>query len=68
MRFLYLVMIAALWWSYWRALQCARDNRIPFTPLMGWLAGLGYFILIPLTLLVLNGGYTMPAFYDSNSS
>ncbi len=30
------------------------------------MAGLGYFLLVPLTLLVLNGGYTIPSFYDAN--
>jgi oligosaccharide repeat unit polymerase len=35
---------------------------------MGWMAGLGYFFLAPLTLLVLNGGYAVPAFYQANDS
>jgi oligosaccharide repeat unit polymerase len=68
MRFVYFPMIAVLWWSCWHALKRARDGRTPFTPILGWLIGLGYFILVPLTLLVLNGGFTIPAFYDSNSS
>jgi hypothetical protein len=68
MKFIYLPLLAVLWWSYGRALKRARDGRTPFTPIMGWLVGLGYFILVPLTLLVLNGGFTIPAFYDSNSS
>jgi hypothetical protein len=68
MKFIYLPLLAVLLCSYWRALRRVRDERTPFTPLMGWLVGLGYFILVPLTLLVLNGGYTIPAFYDSNSS
>jgi len=68
MKFVYLPLLAVLIRNYWRALRRIRDERTPFTPIMGWLVGLGYFILVPLTLLVLNGGYTIPAFYDSNSS
>jgi len=68
MRFLYIPMIFTLWWSYCRALKCARDNRTPFTPLMGWLVGLGYFVVVPLTILVLNGGYQIPEFYEASAS
>jgi len=66
MRFIYFPMIAVLVWSYSRALQCARDERTPFTPLLGWLSGLGYFVVAPLSILVLNGGYQIPTFYGVN--
>jgi oligosaccharide repeat unit polymerase len=29
--------------------------------------GLGYFLVVPLTLLVLNGGYSIPTIYNTNS-
>jgi hypothetical protein len=32
------------------------------------MAGLGYFLAVPLTLLVGNGGYTIPEFYAANNS
>jgi oligosaccharide repeat unit polymerase len=33
------------------------------TPVLGWVIGLGFFILAPLTIIVLNGGYEIPSFY-----
>jgi hypothetical protein len=67
MRLLYFPLLVVLLWSYWRALRCARDRRTPFTPLMGWLVGLGYFVVVPLTILVLHGGYQIPDFYKANA-
>ncbi len=67
MRLVYFPLIAILWWSYWRALNRARDKRTPFTPIMGWLVGLGYFVIAPLTILVLHGGYQIPDFYQANA-
>src|SRR3984893_481235 len=66
MRFMYFPLLAVLLWGYWRALRRARDEGTPFTPLMGWLVGLGYFVLAPLTILVLHGGYKIPDFYQAN--
>lgn len=67
MRFLYFPLLAVLLWSYWRAIKCARDERTPFTPLMGWLVGLGYFVLAPLAILVVHGGYRIPDVYEANA-
>jgi hypothetical protein len=67
MRLLYFPLLAVLLWSYWRALKRARDQRTPFTPIMGWLVGLGYFVVAPLTILVLHGGYEIPDFYEANA-
>ncbi len=67
MRFTYFPLLAVLLWSYWRALSRARDERTPFTPLMGWLVGLGYFVVAPLAILVLHGGYRIPDFYEANA-
>jgi hypothetical protein len=67
MRFMYFPLVAVLLWSYWRALNNARDERTPFTPIMGWLVGLGYFVVAPLTILVLHGGYQIPDFYGANA-
>ena len=33
------------------------------TPILGWMVGLAYFVLAPLTVLTLNGGYTFPDTY-----
>src|ERR1051326_2815651 len=45
----------------------ARRTTI-LTPLLGWLVGLAFFLLAPLTLIVLNGGYESPAFYAVSGS
>jgi len=68
LRILYLFLLIPLLWSYWKVLQRLRGERLALTPILGWMAGLGYFLVAPLTLLVLNGGYTIPPFYDANSS
>jgi hypothetical protein len=67
MRLVYYPLIVVLLWSYCRALKRARDPRTPFTPIMGWLVGLGYFVVAPLTILVLGGGYQIPDFYEANA-
>ncbi len=63
---IYFFLVGTLLWSYWKALLRLRAESCPLTPILGWMAGLGYFLLLPLTLLVLNGGYTIPSFYDAN--
>jgi hypothetical protein len=68
LRILYILLLILLHWSYWKVLTRLRGERLALTPILGWMAGLGYFLVAPLTLLVLNGGYTIPSFYDSNSS
>lgn len=68
LRIFYFFLLIPLHWSYWRVLRRLRGERLALTPILGWMAGLGYFLAAPLTLLVLNGGYTIPSFYDSNSS
>ena len=34
------------------------------SPLMGWLIGLSYFLILPLCLLIANGGYHVPFSYN----
>jgi len=45
-----------------------RRNDEALTPILGWILGLAFFILAPLTLIVLHGGYTIPPFYQVNDS
>jgi hypothetical protein len=68
LRIFYFLLLLPLLWSYWKVLQRLRGERLALTPILGWMAGLGYFLVAPLTLLVLNGGYTVPPFYEANSS
>src|SRR6202789_2655662 len=68
MRILYLCMIAILLGSFWRALVKLRHNELALTPILGWVLGLAFFILAPLTLIVVHGGYSIPSFYEVNDS
>jgi hypothetical protein len=45
-------MIAILLGSFWRALVKLRHNELALTPILGWVLGLAFFILAPLTLIV----------------
>jgi len=60
------MLLISLHWTYWKALSRLRWRRLALTPAMGWMLGLGYFVLAPLTLLTLNGGFTQPAVYNTN--
>jgi hypothetical protein len=55
-RFLLAILLAA----YAAALSRAKQNSDGLTPLLGWLLGLGFFLLGPLTILTLHGGYELP--------
>ena len=67
MKILYLFLIAPLMWSFWRAVEKLRRRGAEMTPILGWMLGLAFFILGPLTLIVLHGGYEIPSFYRVNS-
>ena len=58
MRVIYLFFLFTLFWSYWKALVRLRHKQFPLTPILGWMVGIGYFMLAPLTVLVFNGGYS----------
>jgi oligosaccharide repeat unit polymerase len=68
MRILYLFMIAILLGSFWKVLVKLRHDEMALTPILGWILGLAFFILAPLTLIVLHGGYEIPPFYEVNDS
>jgi hypothetical protein len=63
---IYIFFLLTLFSSYWAALTRLRCTRLPLSPILGWMVGLGYFILAPLTILVVNGGYTIPAVAGAN--
>jgi hypothetical protein len=65
-RIVCLLLLMSLHWTYWKAISRLRWRRLALTPAMGWMLGLGYFVLAPLTLLTLNGGFTQPAAYETN--
>ncbi|MGA7217222.1 MAG: hypothetical protein WBX38_02850 [Candidatus Sulfotelmatobacter sp.] len=56
-RFLLAILLAAFAF----VLNRAKRSSAGLTPLLGWLMGLGFFLLVPLTIITLRGGYEMPA-------
>jgi hypothetical protein len=61
---LYLIFAIILVISYGAVLNRTRKSSIGLTPLLGWMMGVTYFMVIPLTLITLNGGYRSPQSYD----
>ena len=61
-------MVAILFGLFWKVMVKLRRNDEALTPILGWILGLAFFILAPLTLIVLHGGYTIPPFYQVNDS
>lgn len=64
----YWFLLAILLGTYGSALTRVKRNSNGLTPLLGWLVGLGFFMIAPLTVLTLNGGFQQPAVYDVNGS
>ncbi len=56
----YLFLLAILLATYISVLNRVKRYSAGLTPLLGWLMGLGFFLLVPLTILTLHGGYEMP--------
>jgi O-antigen polysaccharide polymerase Wzy len=67
MRFVYLPLLAVLLITYAYVLNCVKKNSAGLTPILGWLTGLAFFLMIPLTVITLNGGYVSPRSYDINN-
>lgn len=67
MRILYLTLLIVLLRRFWVALNTVRKRFSTLTPILGWMVGLAYFVLAPLTILTLNGGYKVPLSEDVSS-
>jgi hypothetical protein len=57
----YWLLLAILLAAYGSALARVKRHSTGLTPLLGWLMGLGFFLLTPLTILTLRGSYEVPA-------
>jgi oligosaccharide repeat unit polymerase len=66
MRAIYILLLATLLFSFWEVITRLRSRYVVLTPILGWIVGLGFFILAPLTFIVLNHGYAFPDFYGMN--
>ena len=68
MRIVFFFCVATLLWSFWKAVVRLRGRHAALTPILGWIVGLGFFNLAPLTVMVCNGGYEFPSFYNPSNS
>jgi hypothetical protein len=66
MKAIYLILLAVVLGAYVRALYRIKRESVGLSPLLGWMAGIGYFLLIPLTAITLNGGFRSPPEYEIN--
>jgi len=57
----YWLLLAILLATYASALSRVMRHSRGLTPLLGWMVGLGYFLLTPLAILTVRGGYDLPA-------
>jgi hypothetical protein len=64
MRIVYSLLLISLLVIYGRVLTKVLRGSTGLTPLLGWMVGLAYFLLAPLVILTLNGGFEMPAAYE----
>ncbi len=63
MRTLYVLLLLILLGTFWLVLNRVRKAFDMLTPVLGWMVGLVYFVLAPLTVLTLNGGFSFPDAY-----
>jgi hypothetical protein len=64
MKTVYALLLLSLLLAYFRALLAVGNKYGTACPLVGWLIGLGYFILAPLSLITIHGGYELPGIYE----
>jgi hypothetical protein len=64
MRVLYLILQGALLAVFAVVLAKVLRASRGLNPLLGWMIGLAYFLLLPLTILVLNGTFELPPKFD----
>jgi oligosaccharide repeat unit polymerase len=68
MRFFYTFLLFILLVIYGKVLIKVLKHSAGLTPLLGWMIGLAYFLLGPLVVLTLNGGFQLPAVYQVTNS
>lgn len=66
MNMIYLFLLAILLMAYVRTLARVKAETSNLTPALGWMIGIGYFLIVPLTVITLGGGYHSPPEYDIN--
>lgn len=64
MKTVYCLLLLGLLLAYIRTVLAVGKKYGAVCPLVGWLLGLGYFILAPLSLITIHGGYELPDIYE----
>jgi oligosaccharide repeat unit polymerase len=68
MQVIYLLLQIAALSTYSVVLAKTLRTSRALNPLLGWMAGLGFFLVTPLTIIVFNGGFTLPLKLDVGQS
>src|SRR5438105_12775551 len=65
---LYILLLSVLLGTFGFALSRVNKAFNGLTPIMGWMIGLAYFFLAPLTILTLNGGFKFAPVYQMSNT
>jgi oligosaccharide repeat unit polymerase len=64
MRVVYTILLVILVAIYAKVLTRVLKSSVGLTPLLGWMIGLAYFVIGPLAIMTLNGGFELPPAYQ----
>jgi hypothetical protein len=64
MRLIYLFLSIGLIGVYAAILNRVRKSSSGLTPILGWIGGLGIFLIIPLVIMTLSGRYALSSRWD----
>lgn len=56
----YFILLLSLVGTYLALLHELKKRSRGLTPILGWMFGLAYFLIIPLTVVTIHGGYELP--------
>lgn len=64
----YFILLLNLTGMLWFVLKEIKKTYAGPTPIIGWLLGLGFFVVAPLFIMVLSGGFTMSIMWGPQSA
>lgn len=68
MKILYVFLLIVLLGTFGLVLNRVRKMFHVLTPILGWMTGLAYFVIAPLSVLTLNGGFRFAAAYQMSGT
>jgi hypothetical protein len=63
MQIIYLLLLSVLLATYFIVLRRVLRRSSELTPTLGWIIGLGFFVVAPLSIMTVSGGFALPAVY-----